>query len=314
MSDGPTGEIQLRVFDGTREPINRGVELLIRLRDGNQKEVVSRFYRASEVPVFEVAVFNNFGDDYAVVVSADQYIQAGFFPVKVSLSQRQVIDIMLLPKRSRFNFERARWEVLAGSHAELIRLLSHGAGSPQAARDRYEALVEQRPASLACFFNLTTAMSGIHLPQGTPLDYLKELAWDDSFAQDRFFAFARAEIVDQVRRAAVQHVFSPEHGSAIFHPGATTSFKEIRLGEANVQLTFHENDTREIDGEACVLVEPDIDYYKDLGAHTLLEVIPNSVRGSLSDPKTVYMLRWIAGRHGGLPEFTPPYTIETVRA
>jgi hypothetical protein len=52
-----------------------------------------------------------------------------------------------------------------------------------------------------------------------------------------------------------------------------------------------------------------MDYYKDIGAHTLLEVLPNTISGRLTDPKQVYMLRWIAGRHAGVPEFDPPYTI-----
>jgi hypothetical protein len=43
--------------------------------------------------------------------------------------------------------------------------------------------------------------------------------------------------------------------------------------------------------------------------HTLLEVIPNAITHGLTDPKEVYVLRWIAGRHAGVPEFTPPYTI-----
>jgi len=58
------------------------------------------------------------------------------------------------------------------------------------------------------------------------------------------------------------------------------------------------------------VVEPDIDYYKDLAAHALLEVIANALTGSLTDPKNVYVLRWIAGRRAGVPEFNPPYTIE----
>jgi hypothetical protein len=62
-------------------------------------------------------------------------------------------------------------------------------------------------------------------------------------------------------------------------------------------------------GVACIKVEPDIDYFKDLGAHTLLEVIPNSITHGLTDPKRVYVLRWIAGKHAGVPEFIPPYTI-----
>jgi hypothetical protein len=60
----------------------------------------------------------------------------------------------------------------------------------------------------------------------------------------------------------------------------------------------------------CILVEPDLDYYKDLAAHALLEVIPNALTGGLTKPEEVYVLRWIAGRHAGVAEFNPPYTIE----
>jgi hypothetical protein len=36
----------------------------------------------------------------------------------------------------------------------------------------------------------------------------------------------------------------------------------------------------------------------------------STASGSLSDPKHVYVLRWIAGRQAGVPEFDPLYTIE----
>ena len=61
------------------------------------------------------------------------------------------------------------------------------------------------------------------------------------------------------------------------------------------------NDTKLIDGVNCIMMEPDIDYYKDLAAHTLLEVISNGLSGNLTDPRQVYVLRWIAGRHAGVP-------------
>ncbi len=95
----------------------------------------------------------------------------------------------------------------------------------------------------------------------------------------------------------------------MFQPGATAGFNEVQFGEANVQLTFHENDTKQIAGVRCLRVEPDIDYFKDLGAHAPLEVIPNAVLHRLTDPKKVYVLRWIAGRHAGIPEFNPPYAL-----
>jgi hypothetical protein len=61
----------------------------------------------------------------------------------------------------------------------------------------------------------------------------------------------------------------------------------------------------------CVKIEPDIDYYKDLGAHGLEEVIPNTITHGLTDPKVVYTLRWMATkREPHLPEFNPLYTVE----
>jgi hypothetical protein len=51
-----------------------------------------------------------------------------------------------------------------------------------------------------------------------------------------------------------------------------------------------------------------------IGAHALLEVIPNAFekltgQTGLTDPKLVYVLRWIASRHAGVPNFDPLYTI-----
>ena len=130
-------------------------------------------------------------------------------------------------------------------------------------------------------------------------------------AQDRFFAYADPALYDQVKLAASHGEFDREAGFAAFHAGATDSYKQVQFGEANVQLTFHANanDTKVIDGVTCIKMEPDIDYYKDLLAHGLLEVVVNGFSHSLTDPRQVYVLRWIAGRHAGVPEFNPPYRI-----
>ena len=133
-----------------------------------------------------------------------------------------------------------------------------------------------------------------------------------TFAQDRFFAYADAVLVDQVRMAAVQGLFAHQYNDAMLHAGgATSTYKQIQPGEANVQLTFHEDSRKQIEGCACIVVEPEIDYYKDLGAHTLLEVIPNSFFQKLKDRKIVYALRWTAGRRAESLEFDPPYAIES---
>jgi hypothetical protein len=197
---------------------------------------------------------------------------------------------------------------LKESHPALTTLFAAGATSAQAAQDRYERLMAEQPAAIACLLNLTTAMAAIFLPEKTPLAYFKQLDWT-RVAPDRFFGLADAALVRQIELARIQGAFVPEPSPGIFHKGATRSFKQVQFGEANVQLTLHENDTDTIDGVPCVLVEPDIDFFKDLAAHFFLEVIPGFIPGNLTNPVDVYVLRWIAGRHAGVPEFDPPYTV-----
>jgi hypothetical protein len=57
-------------------------------------------------------------------------------------------------------------------------------------------------------------------------------------------------------------------------------------------------------------MEPDIDHSRALAADSLLEVLSNGVSGRLIDPRHVYVLRWIAARHAGVPAFDPHYIIK----
>jgi hypothetical protein len=295
--------LQIRVFDGTRSPFPSGKNVLYRLIDSSQKEVVTT-EKKTAVLTCEFPFHDNFMDAYTVIVFSDGYKQAGFTPVKLSPQLNTAVDLMLIPKDGHPNFADATWDWVKTNLSFLTNGVSDSDG-----RDLYEQLMEDKPLSLAALLNITTAMKAIRLPQGSPLDYLRQVKWDDTLAQDRFFAYCDAKLLEQVRTAAAQGEFAPETNSAFFHPGATASWKQVQFGEANVQLTFHENDTKVIDGTSCIVVEPDIDYYKDLGAHALLEVIPNAITHGLTNPEMVYVLRWIAGRHAGVAEFDPPYTI-----
>lgn len=305
-----TASILVNVVDGTRKAFPAGKDLLIRILDGNQVQVHADFHKKSTVLFRELPVSGNLADNYTVIASADGYRQAGFTPVRISTRVLQSVNLILLPRESVYNFSKARWTQLKSSHPGLFALLSGGAASAAAARDRYEQLMEQRPATLAGLLNIFAALEAVALPVGNPVNYFKRLIWDETLDQDRFFAWADAQLVDQVKLAADQGSFAPEVGSGFFHPGATCSFKQVQFGEANVQITFHENDRTTTGGVDCVKVEPDIDYYRDPLAHALLEVLPNNLSGGKTDPAMVYALRWIAGRHANVPEFDPPYTIE----
>ncbi len=69
-----------------------------------------------------------------------------------------------------------------------------------------------------------------------------------------------------------------------------------------------------IDGVSCIKVEMDMDYYKDTGAHIILEVIPNGaakklkIGPGLTSPRMIYAMRWTVGKNQGR-EFDPLYDI-----
>jgi hypothetical protein len=303
MSD--TSALRLRIFDGTRQLFSAPAQFLITITDGYQTQHVRQYYSENDI-TFNLPFFDNFGDEYTVLVWAQGYQQAGFSPVELSNSYVKTLDLMLISDTPGFSFVNARWAAAKAAYPFIGSDVDDATGET-----RYDNLLDQTEKTLACLLNLGEAMSQITLSQGTPLDYIKQMRWEAPFApaQDRFFAWCDVELINQVKAAAVAGQFAAELNPGLFHPGATSSWKQIQFGEANVQLTFHENDTTIIDGVNCVMVEPDIDYYRDLAAHTIFEVIPNKLTNTLTDPTEVYVLRWIAGQTAGVPEFAPLYTI-----
>jgi len=303
-----TAQIRLKIFDGGREPFSERQSILLRVHNGQTTQSITRALNTKSLPEGEVLLtvkfFDNFADNYTILVSADGYRDAGFFPVKVSQQSATNVSLMLIPDDPHLQFDD--WDKLNSDLFPIAKFLSLSAGNDPKAN--YDSIVEDRPKETACLLNLATAMSQIFLANGTPLDYLRGIEWD-SLAVDRFFGSAIPDLVSEVKQMVVKKLFAPELDPEFFHGDATSSFKEVRFGEANVQLTFHENDKKRIDGELCVRVEPDIDYYKDLGAHALLEVFHNKLTNSLTDPAQVYVLRWMAGKQAGLPEFNPPYRL-----
>lgn len=305
--DPNTGLVTVNVFDGTRQAMPDGTQILLTVRDGAQ---IERYRDTVNGPSVRLALqfHNNFADNYAIVAFVGGYQQAGFHPVKIGPNAPCQLDLMLLPNHGELHFGAARWTDIVAQKPLLGRIFA--ASVTGAAGDAYTQLMEDHRDRLACLLNITTAMQQISLPQNSPLDYFKTFDLAD-LAPDRIFGYADAKLVDQVRLAAQHGDFDTQPAIDLgLHGDATSSFKQKQFGEANVQLTFHENRRQTIDGVDCVYVEPDIDYYRDPGAHFLLEVIPNGLTGHVSDPRFVYVLRWIAGRHAGVPNFDPLYTIE----
>ena len=165
-----TAKILINLYDGTRQLLPVGTNVLLTITDGNRKTVFRNYVKGPTIMV-DVPFYDNLADQYTVLVSEEKSMDAGFFPVKVSPTVVRPVFLMLLPRNSEFNF--AQWKDLQQHSPRLVELFSQGAGDSAKAQQRYEALMEDGPLSLACLFNILTACRDMHLPQSTVLDYFR---------------------------------------------------------------------------------------------------------------------------------------------
>ncbi len=314
-----TGNIVIRVANGRRQPIDAGTRLLVTAMDGHQKVATRTFVERSEITLSGLNVQDGPADDYTVLVSAKAHTDAGFMPVRVKPNGSEVIHLMMIRRDASYAF--------APFSAITERPALHdflGGDAPDRAEAVYESLKTDNPPALACLLNITTALEQMTLVRADgvtekPLPSFKAL--QSAPEQDRVFAWVDARLMQQIRdtaAAASQGLTKLAPAPKGLHPGATDSYKQTDFGEGNVQLTFHEKEQATVRGVACQLMEADIDYFKDTASHILLEVFPNKLKAripgvdrsaSLTDPRTVYGLRWIAGRRRGL-DFAPPYVLQ----
>jgi len=319
MNGDQTAGILIQLVDGTRQALPSTLKWSARIHDGRGPDQWKMFDLdgdGSAELIKGLPYFDNLFDNYTVVVNANGYEDTGWTPVHISDVKPALVYLMLLPKNGHLNFSGANWQTLTSRRPRFAEILSTGIVN---ASDRYADLTEQDEGLvLGCLLNLLTAMSQIVLPSGkSPIDYFWQPIWDDAqfpMAQDRFFAYVDESIVDDVVKAAAMGSFAQEKDPGAFHNGATLSYKQTQFDVTNVQLTFHQGNSKTIQGPLgavdCVVIEPDIDYYKDLLAHALLEVLPNKFTGGLTDPRGVYLLRWMAAKQAGL-DFDPLFTVTT---
>jgi|GEM_PF-398164 len=325
-----SGTLIVTVYDGTRRPLTATTPVLLRVFDGNQKELVSGFYRGSSVSFEGLPVRDNGSDRLRVVAWTKGYDTEGVVGVKIAAGKTVSAAIMLLPRDSQFVFEP--WSSLRAHFGWLADLLAHGTADDDEAQTRYDQLIADDPAALAAVLNITTAGNQVEVGGSKFTSYFKELIWQEqrqewrmhrmvgfnpandsehAMRHDRFWAWADRSLVAQVRQGVAEGKFFREVGFQYFHPLATSSFKERALNEGHIHVSFYEKDTRVIDGVECVLLEIHLDLYQDLLAHGLLEVLPNTTTGSVTEPEDAYQLRWIASRQSGRIDFAPPFVITT---
>jgi hypothetical protein len=323
-----SASLLVTVYDGTRQLMPAGTTVYIQVFNGSQKKVASGFYKGPAVQFNGLPIHNNLDDNYRVVASAKGYNTYGVAAVPVHAGQTAKAEILLIPKHGQLDFDD--WSTLRQDYPWLADLLANGTASESDAKARYEQLMQEDPGALAAILNITTAGHQIGLDNGLFISYFKQIVWDEQrpewrnhkmvgfnpfddtlhvMRHDRFWAYADKRLVDQVEAGVQEGRFFVEHGAQVFHPGATGSFKENTMEEGHIHVSFYGNTTKVIDGVECVLLEIHIDLYKDLLAHGILEVIPNTLTGHLTEPEDAYQHRWIASINSGQGEFAPPLTI-----
>ena len=311
-----TGAIQVNIVDGRRLPLAATQDSLLRILDGRNQQIIAPWVTGASIRVTDLPYHNNLFDRYTVICHSKGYEDAGIYPVHLKQGGTVNADLMVLPKDGAFHFRP--WAEMQTGDPRILQLLTNGTAN---AERRYSDTMEAQPLQLGALLTLGAAVRDIALDDLTsPLSYYWEVMWD-YLAPDRFWAWVEVGLADRIKKMADLNAFAEEADAAHWHPGvgpigpATRSWKQTRFDVTNVQLTFHEGDRAvrtDVNGRKvqCVATEPDIDYYKDLLAHGLLEVLPNALTHGKTDPRTAYSLRWMATKQEGLAAFDPPCTIE----
>ena len=96
--------ITIGVFDGSRQPLGGGHQVLFTVRDGNQRQVYREFQQTSSLMLKDLPFFDNFGDDYTIIVTADGFEMGAWRPVTVSNRAPVTMDILLMPNKGALHF------------------------------------------------------------------------------------------------------------------------------------------------------------------------------------------------------------------
>lgn len=298
-----TAPVTLALYRDAETPLTAVEDMLVTL--ANDHDFSRRMTLQTPQVTLDLPFHDGPGDAYRIVVHVEGYHDCGGF-VHARAGVHQTVSLLLIPRVPTLRFPT--WEALQARFPHTAALIAAGV-TPDAAATHYSELARSKPLALASLMNLSAAMQLLVIGGGkTPLDFIREVIWDGTLAQDRFFGYADSEILPLVRAAAAEGEFAPEFNPGAFHPGATESYKQTEFDYSNVQLTFHGNDTAVVGGVACVRIEPDMDLFKDPLSHGIAEVIPNLSAHGYTHPLDVLALRWIDAVQSGEPLFDPGYT------
>src|SRR5690242_19409978 len=159
-----TGSLRINLFDGARQPANLSV--FLQVFDGNQKQIVSRFFDGPNIAIPGVPFYDNLGDLYRVVGHAKGHQDTGLYPVRVLRQKLVDADLMFLPENGGFHFDTL--PSIRASNTAIFSLLGNGLSDNQV-QQNFSGAMEGKPKALAAVLNIATAMQSIPLPDGAAI-------------------------------------------------------------------------------------------------------------------------------------------------
>jgi len=298
--------LSVHLYDGARRPFSAPGERLITIRNGRAKTLRSGFFPGAAVRFSEIPFDDGPDNSFQIIVSAKDHQQAGAFQ-RVSNGQHHDLHLMLVPKRPVIDFFHPTLDRLQAADPTLAGKLQAD-NLPQAYE---ELLARESGLPLLCLCNGIEALRSLQSELNTDLlQHIQQIevaprpagpATRRGIYRDRFFARVTPALRPTLTSGSAQSLLKPVTFDR------DDNLKEVRYNEANLELTFHPGD----------ILEVDLDYYRDLGAHFFLEVVPNKLGSALgrpdaaTDPRTAYALRWMAYKNASRSRdhFAPPVAL-----
>ncbi len=293
--------LTLRFADGSRQPLQTA-RILISVMDGRGR-LLGTQQTAGDTITLAIPLSGDFiTDRFTLNASAKGYRDVGYAGLRPDQSS---LHLMMVERNARIVFRKPEewppaWSGLRGQLGDEFSSFGESAALPAACLLNILEAIRLFPGGM----NLLSAMQDIPLVPGNEETRANRA---EGILQDRALLFVepefKAALNDQLGHA-LQKVSAIAHGQP--QAGETVaSFKENRFPEANLQFTLFESEWR-------LYVDLDLDYFRDPLSHALLELFPNSVFQTRTDPRRVYALRWMGSKNGGAPadqEFAPPYVL-----
>jgi hypothetical protein len=118
--------IRIMLCDSAKKPFSEKQSLLFRVHNGQSIDSITKTVNLKSgndgVVFLQVNYFDNFADNYSVLVSAEGYEDVGFFPIHVSPKVLADVTLMLIPVHPVLRFDS--WELVVANHPVISKFLS----------------------------------------------------------------------------------------------------------------------------------------------------------------------------------------------